>query len=105
MRWEDQEWALGVVAGMDGEIEMVNSTLAGMRLRFADEVATQHLMRKFPEYEDDPEAVIGEEARNERLQALFTATREASSGAWSFVTEALDVYLDALPDGVVRTET
>ncbi len=103
--WDDQKWALGVVADKEGEIEMVNEKLVGMRLKFADEVAIQHLARKFPEYDDDPQADIDRETIEERLSTLIQPMRRATSAALSFTTEAVNVYLDTLPEDVVRVET
>lgn len=102
--WEDIEWAMRAVANEEGDIEMANSQLVGMRMRFADLVAIQHMGRRFPEYQDDPEAEPGEEIINERLRTLVKAVRSIVTAAMNFAVEAIDTYFDSLPDGVVRSE-
>ena len=103
--WDDLAWAMKQVADDDGEIEMVNEKLAGMRLKFADHIANQHLTRKFPEYVGDPDAELDPETIEARLSTLLQAIAEVTAAAQNFATAALDAYFSTLPDGVVRAET
>ncbi len=103
--WEDLEWAMSVVADEEGEIEMLNPKLVGMRLKLADLVTIQHLCRRFPEYAVDPTADLPPEVIEERIHTLFIATRKATSSAVNFAAAALEAYLDTLPDTVVRAES
>lgn len=100
--WQEMEWALTIVAGEEGEIEMASQKLAGMRLRFADLVAGQHLLRKVPEYTADPTADLDEETIVKRLSTLFQIVADSVAAAQNFVIAALDHYLDQLPDDVVE---
>ena len=91
-------------ADVDGEIEMRNMKLAGMRLKFADTVVNQHLSRKWPEYVEDPDAELDDAAIESRLSTLFVAMGEVVVAAQNFVVSAVEAYLDALPEGMVRIE-
>jgi hypothetical protein len=102
--WDDLEWAMKQVADDDGEIEMVNERLVGMRLKFADHIANQHLTRKFPEYAADPDAELDQETTESRLRTLFQVMSQVTAAAQNFATAAVKAYLDTLPDGVVRVE-
>lgn len=94
--WEPTEWALGVVADDEGDIVVESDRLAGLRMRFADQVATQHFLRGMPEQEPTSDDV------ERRVGALFRAVRTATSAALDFATEAIRIYLDQLPNGTVE---
>lgn len=102
--WDDLMWAIKRAADVDGEIEMRNPKLVGMRLKFADSVVNQHLSRKWPECAKDPDAELDEATIEARLSTLFIAMSEVVAAAQNFVVAALQAYLDALPEGVVRVE-
>lgn len=102
--WTDLEWAMDKIADGEGAIEMSSSKVAGMRLRFADEIAAQHLMRKFPEYAEGVSAEVDNEAIQARLRTLFTAIGEFTSAALAFICQAIEAYFEALPEGVIRAE-
>ncbi len=102
--WDDLEWAMTKLADTDGTIEMTSPKLAGMRLAFADEIAVQHLTRKFPDYAEDPDAEVDDETILARIHTLFIAVRDVTSAAITFTQLAVDAYLDTLPEGVVRPE-
>lgn len=99
--WDDLKWAIKQVADDDGEIEMVNERLVGMRLKFA---ANQHLTGKFPEYAADPDAELDQETKGRRVGTLFQAMAEVTAAAQNFATVAVKAYLDRLPNGMVRAE-
>ena len=102
--WNELEWAMSQLADEDGEIEMRNSKVVGMRLRFADRVANQQLARKWPEYTRDEHADLDEATIAARLETLMVVLREAVVAAQNFVIAALQAYLDSLPALVVRSE-
>jgi hypothetical protein len=102
--WAELEWAMKQLADDDGEIEIRNSKLVGMRLKFADSVANQHLSRKWPEYAQDPNAELDEEIVTARLKTLMITVRDVVIAAQNFVVAAMQAYLDSLPQGVVRSE-
>ena len=102
--WDDVRWAMKQVADEDGEIEMVNDKLAGMRLKFADLIAIQHMTRKFPEYVIDPDADLDQGTIEARLSTLFKAIADVTAAAQNFATAVVDAYLDTLPEDVVRAE-
>lgn len=99
--WAETEWALRTVAAEQGEVEMTSPHLAGMRLRYADLVAIQHLLRKSPEYSADPLADVDDETIRVRLSALFQAASESVAAAQNFVVAAINHHLEAMPDEVI----
>lgn len=102
--WDDLEWAMTRLADNDGMIEMTSPKLAEMRLAFADEIAVQHLTRKFPDYADDPDADVDDETILARIHTLFIRVRDVTAAALTFTTLAVNAYLDTLPKGIVRPE-
>jgi hypothetical protein len=103
--WDDLTWAMKQAAETDGEIEMRNAKLVGMRLKFADSVANQHLSRKWPEYMEAPDAELDDATIAARLSALFIAMREVVTVAQNFAVAALNAYIATLPEGVIRIES
>lgn len=102
--WDDLEWAMSKVADVDGAIELASTKLVGMRLAFADDIAIQHITRKFPEFGAGPDAIVSDEVINARVRLLFVAVQRATAAAISFTSAAINAYIDMLPNGVVRTE-
>lgn len=102
--WDELTWAMKQTADVDGEIEMRNPKLVGMRFTFADSVVNQHLSRKWPEYVKDPDAELDEATIESRMSTLFIAMREVVVAAQTFVVAAVKAYLDTLPEDVVRIE-
>jgi hypothetical protein len=103
--WRDLEWAMNQVADEQGDIEIANDMLAGVRLNFAYDIAIQHFTRKFPEYVVNPGAELGQELIESRVETLFKAVYQMLRAATDFVVAALSAYLDKLPDGVVNQES
>jgi hypothetical protein len=102
--WDELAWAMKQAADVDGEIEIRNPKLVGMRLKFADDVVNQHLSRMWPDYVNNPDAELDEATIKSRLSTLFIAMREVVAAAQNFVVAAMGAYLDTLPEGVVRIE-
>jgi hypothetical protein len=102
--WDDATWGLTITASSEGRVEFADSSLGGMRAVFADLVTNQHLLRKLPEYDRDPQADLPDAVIEDRLAVLFQAVAESVCAATDFATLALNAYLDALPEGAIEAE-
>ena len=100
---DNLRWALTVTAEDEGEVTMIDDTLGGQRLGFADTVANQQLARRFPEYEKNPKADIDDSVLMARSSELFKAMSDATTAALRFLAAVVHLYLSDLPDGVVVT--
>lgn len=102
--WDDVAWALEKAADIESGITNSTGTVAGTRLHFADEVVIQHLTRKFPEYDEDPQVELDETVIQDRLATMFQSLAEARGAAQRLLIGLITTYLSSLPAAVVRSD-